>query len=188
MKLRLVLKQSLRDFKSKKILYSIFLLFLIVAFSIITGLFSFQFKFEQYFDNMFKHAPNIAFNYPRFASSNKKDDDKFAGFIDKNDNLYKYVDDIFKNINKSEHEKLKKDNKLEPSIKEYIDVIGNHRGDLRKYDEIENQDAKEIGEKIFHYFCDEQIKGYKSTTRSFSKNLLMQYLEESKDKYKIHNQ
>ncbi|MDQ0568015.1 ABC transporter permease [Mycoplasma yeatsii] len=188
MKLRLVLKQSLRDFKSKKILYSIFLLFLIVAFSIITGLFSFQFKFDQYFDDMFKPAANITFNYPRFASSNKKDDDKFAGFIDKNENLYKYVEDIFKNIDNEKYKEFEKQNILKSSLKEYIDVVGNHRGDFRKYDEIENQDAKQIGEKIFHYFCDEQIQGYKSTTRSFSKNLLMQYLEDSKQKYEIHNQ
>ncbi|UWD35120.1 ABC transporter permease [Mycoplasma cottewii] len=188
MKLRLVLKQSLRDFRSRKILYSIFLLFLIVAFSIITGLFSFQFKFDQYFDDMFKPAANIAFNYPRFASSNKKDDDKFAGFIDNNDNLYKYVDDIFKNIDNDKYKEFEKQNILKSSIKEYIDVIGNHRGDLEKYDEIEDQNVKQIGKEIFHYFCDEQIQGYKSTTRSFSKNLLMQYLEDSKEKYKIHNQ
>ncbi|WP_157844556.1 ABC transporter permease [Entomoplasma freundtii] len=66
MKLKLVLKQSFRDFTSKSILYLTFTLFLMLAISIFVGLISFGYGFQ----NLFRQTvgatnPNASLNFNR---------------------------------------------------------------------------------------------------------------------------
>ncbi|UKS54383.1 ABC transporter permease [Mycoplasma feriruminatoris] len=190
MKIRLLLKQSIKDFESKKILYFIFMIFLAVGFCIITGLHSFYIAYTNKIDQAERTLSKIAFNnYPKFASSNKLNDSSFEGYIDKNDNIYQFVYKIIdSNYSKDlKIKELKNNNKLEKTIKNYIDFIGSNNGELLKYQKLSNNSNEFIiGQKLFEHFSVEQIKNIATTTRSISNNLFAEYILNS-DLYKTYD-
>lgn len=66
MKLKLILKQSFRDFTSKSVLYLTFTLFLIIAISIFVGLISFGYGFQNLFLTTVGHkGPNSMLSFHR---------------------------------------------------------------------------------------------------------------------------
>ncbi|WP_026389261.1 FtsX-like permease family protein [[Acholeplasma] multilocale] len=122
MKFRLILKQSYKDFLSKKVLYATFTAFLFIAMSLVMGLFSFFTIFTSENSNIMNGVKMNA-STSSFVFGSKNNEDEEVNFND-DGRFYNYVYDLIS------EEYVSTIDDIEADIDQYIDVIGKRSGTL----------------------------------------------------------
>ncbi|ATG97779.1 ABC transporter permease [Mesoplasma lactucae] len=104
MRFRLIFKQSIRDFKSKALLYTAFFLFTFVILSLILGMFSFNFAFQSNVNASFSASKAVNSYEARFKYVDKEaqnEADKYSPsqrfVVDSEGILQKYAEDLLMN-------------------------------------------------------------------------------------------
>ncbi|ASZ08830.1 ABC transporter permease [Mesoplasma chauliocola] len=173
MRLRLIIKQSWKDYKNKGILYLVFILFLTIVLGVILGIISFltyaEFNLNQAYQTRYAGQIYVSNN---LASQEKYKSDpseldpelEFGSIIDKNGKLREY---ILSNIYEETKNEITFD-KLEYTINSYIDFLGKYaKGNIENFSNW--IDEEKINE--YHGYKIEDIRIFKKINDDLDKNL-----------------